>query len=330
MAGLVAGGAKYADMKMDEKQKAEQAERDQKLLQLQQKVMEANERFKASLKAPEYHTIKDTGPDGQMRERTIRSSYDPETQGFAETEVGSAILPEAVRNIDPNSPEGIRARLEFEAGKERISPSRSAGGKGGPDSDTALGFEDYETMDPERRALYDRWKGRATSKDQEAADRKWLATEVQKAISDFDSTASDRTARKNLLAGFGIDPESPDARKLYAKAYRADLESRFNPGEKSEPPPLMESAGGPGQAFPKFGGDTFAPKVDIFSQTTSAPANYPVAPSDNPAKAKEGQMPPEVQTLIAQAEKAIQGGADAAKVKARLNDLLKPKGYSIQ
>ena len=296
MAGLVAGGAKYADMKMDEKQKAEQAERDKKLLELQQKVMEANERFKASLKAPEYHTIKDTGPDGQTRERTIRSSYDHETQGFAETEVGSAILPEAVRNIDPNSPEGIRARLEFEAGKERISPSRSAGGKGGPDSDTALGFEDYETMDPERRDLYNQWKGRAARKDQEAADRKWLATEVQKAISDFDSTASDRTARKNLLAGFDIDPESPDARKQYAKAYRKDLESRFNPGEQPGAAP-MESARGPGQAFPPFS-DEFAPKTDIFSSSKAASKAPPGSSRDNPAPAEAFKSKPPSGTWV--------------------------------
>lgn len=261
MAGLVAGGAKYADMKMDEKQKAEQAERDKKLMELQQKVMEANARFKASLDPDKYQTIEDTDADGRTVKRTIRSGYDDARGGKFSEEVGSAILPEAVKNIDPNSPEGIRARLEFEAGKERISPRRSAGGSSGTGGE-ALGFEDYETMDPERRALYDRWKGRATSKDQEAADRKWLATEVQKAISDFDSTASDRTARKNLLTGFGIDPESPDARKQYAKAYRADLESRFNPGEKSEPTPLMENAGGRGEAYPAFG-DEFAPKTDI-------------------------------------------------------------------
>lgn len=284
MAGLVAGGAKYADMRLDEKQKAEQAEREQKLLQLQQKVMEANERFKASLDPDKYQTIEDTDADGRTVKRTIRSGYDDARGGKFSEEVGSAILPEAVKNIDPNSPEGIRARLEFEAGKERISPRRSAGGSSGTGGE-ALGFEDYETMDPERRALYDRWKGRATRKDQEAADRKWLATEEQKAIRDFDSTAYDRTARRNLLAGFGIDPESPDARKQYAKAYRADLESRFNPGEKSEPLPLMESAGGRGEAYPAFG-DEFAPKTDILSSAPVAPKAPPGPQGNNPATGK--------------------------------------------
>ena len=297
MAGLVAGGAKYADMKLDEKQKAEQAERDKKLLELQQKVMEANARFKASLDPDKYQTIEDTDADGRTVKRTIRSGYDDARGGKFSEEVGSAILPEAVRNIDPNSPEGIRARLEFEAGKERISPSRSAGGKGGPDSDTALGFEDYETMDPERRALYDRWKGRATRKDQEAADRKWLATEVQKAISDFDSTASDRIARRNLLAGFGIDPESPDARKQYAKAYRADLESRFNPGEKSEPTPLMENAGGRGEAYPAFS-DEFAPKTDILSSSKAASKAPPGSSRDNPAPAEAFKSKPPSGTWV--------------------------------
>ncbi len=328
MAGLVAGGAKYADMKLDEKQKAEQAERDKKLLELQQKVMEANERFKASLKAPEYQTIKDTGPDGQMRERTIRSSYDPETQGFAETEVGSAILPQ----------KDDRTAFEVEAAYAEANPEKYAamkaagraprgGGAGSGGGTEALGFEDYETMDPERRALYDRWKGRASSKDQEAADRKWLAAEEQKAISDFDSTASDRTARRNLLAGFGIDPESPDARKQYAKAYRKDLESRFNPGEQPGAAP-MESARAPGQPYPKLGGDSFAPKVDIFSSTTEVVEPERAAPKKDGAK--KDATPPDVQALIAQAEQAIQKGADAAKVKARLNEMLKAKGYSIK
>ena len=296
MAGLVAGGAKYADMRMDEKQKAEQAERDKKLMELQQKVMEANARLKASLDPDKYQTIEDTDADGRTVKRTIRSGYDDARGGKFSEEVGSAILPEAVKNIDPNSPEGIRARLEFEAGKERISPSRSAGGKGGPDSDTALGFEDYETMDPERRALYDRWKGRATSKDQEAADRKWLATEEQKAISDFDSTASDRTARRNLLAGFGIDPESPDARKQYAKAYRKDLESRFNPGEQPGAAP-MESARGPGQAFPPFS-DEFAPKTDIFSSSKAASKAPPGSSRDNPAPAEAFKSKPPSGTWV--------------------------------
>lgn len=298
MAGLVAGGAKYADMKLDEKQKAEQAERDKKLMELQQKVMEANARFKASLEAPKYQTIKDTGPDGQMRERTIRSSYDPETQGFVETEVGSAILPQ----------KDGRTAFEVEAAYAEANPEKYAamkaagraprgGGAGSGGGTEALGFEDYETMDPERRALYDRWKGRATSKDQEAADRKWLATEVQKAISDFDSTASDRTARKNLLAGFGIDPESPDARKQYAKAYRADLESRFNPGEKSEPTPLMENAGGRGEAYPAFG-DEFAPKTDILSSSKAASKAPPGSSRDNPAPAEAFKSKPPSGTWV--------------------------------
>jgi hypothetical protein len=326
MAGLVAGGAKYADMKLDEKQKAEQAERDKKLMELQQKVMEANARFKASLDPDKYQTIEDTDADGRTVKRTIRSGYDDARGGKFSEEVGSAILPEAVKNIDPNSPEGIRARLEFEAGKERISPRRSAGGSSGTGGE-ALGFEDYETMDPERRALYDRWKGRASSKDQEAADRKWLAAEEQKAIRDFDSTASDRTARRNLLAGFGIDPESPDARKQYAKAYRKDLESRFNPGEQPGAAP-MESARAPGQPYPKLGGDSFAPKVDIFSSTTEVVEPERAAPKKDGAK--KDATPPDVQALIAQAEQAIQKGADAAKVKARLNEMLKAKGYSIK
>ena len=151
-------------------------------------------------------------------------------------------------------------------------------------------------MDPERRALYDRWKGRATSKDQEAADRKWLAAEEQKAIRDFDSTASDRTARRNLLAGFGIDPESPDARKQYAKAYRKDLESRFNPGEQPGAA-QMESARGPGQAFPPFS-DEFAPKTDIFSSPKAASKAPPGSSRDNPAPAEAFKSKPPSGTWV--------------------------------
>lgn len=116
MAGLVAGGAKYADMKLDEMQKAEQAERDKKLLELQQKVMEANERFKASLKAPEYQTVEDTDDQGRTTKRTIRSSYDPKVQGFTETEVGTAILPE----------KDGRTAFEVEAAYAEANPEKYA------------------------------------------------------------------------------------------------------------------------------------------------------------------------------------------------------------
>ena len=297
-AAALMGGLGAAANIQSQRQAAEQKKQD--AIDLAEAARIAEERrakYRATYAAPQYQTIKDTGPDGQMRERTIRSSYDPETQGFVETDVGSAILPQ----------KDGRTAFEVEAAYAEANPEKYAamkaagraprgGGAGSGGGTEALGFEDYETMDPERRALYDRWKGRATSKDQEAADRKWLATEEQKAISDFDSTASDRTARKNLLSGFGIDPESPDARKQYAKAYRKDLESRFNPGEQPGAAP-MESARGPGQAFPPFS-DEFAPKTDIFSSSKAASKAPPGSSRDNPAPAEAFKSKPPSGTWV--------------------------------
>jgi hypothetical protein len=287
MAGLVAGGAKFADMKMDEKQKAADAERQQKLLDLQKQLMQESERFKASLKSPQYQTIEDTGPDGKTVKRTIRSSYDPESQGFVEKDVGSAVVPPKQERAESEAEFFARDPKGFAAYK---ASGRAPSGSGSGSGEEGFGFEDYESMDPERRSLYDRWKGRASVKDQEAADRKWLAQEEQKAVGDFDSTASDYTARNNLLGAFGIDPKDPKAREKYAKAYRTDLESRFNPGEKPEPAPIMESARGPGQAYPKFGSDSFAPKTDIFASETETVEPERAAPKKAGAK-KESPYP---------------------------------------
>ncbi len=114
MAGLVAGGAKYADKKMDEKQKAEEAERNQKLMELQRKLQQEQARFEASLKAPQYQTFDDT-KDGKTVKRTIRSSYDPETGGFVEEEVGSSqpeMKPPQTRTVRDGSDEVTQ---EFDA-----------------------------------------------------------------------------------------------------------------------------------------------------------------------------------------------------------------------
>lgn len=149
MAGLVAGGAKYAGMKMDEKDKAAQAEREQELMKLQQKVMEANERFKASLKVPQYQTIKDTGPDGQTQERTIRSSYDPEAMGFTETEVGSAILPDKQGRAETDAEFFARDPVAFKEYKSAgRAPRGSSGGSSGekPPKATSLTEAQIESL----------------------------------------------------------------------------------------------------------------------------------------------------------------------------------------
>lgn len=96
MAGLVAGGAKYADMKMDEK-----------LMKLQRSLQQEQARFEASLEAPQYHTFDDT-KDGRTVKRTIRSAYDPEKGGFVEEEVGSSqpeMKPPQTRTVRDGSDE---------------------------------------------------------------------------------------------------------------------------------------------------------------------------------------------------------------------------------
>lgn len=112
MAGLVAGGAKYADKKMDEKQKAEEAERNQKLMELQRKLQQEQARFEASLKAPQYQTFEDTDDQGRTIKRTIRSSYDAD-KGLLEEELGSAVV----------QPKDERSAIEHEYALYQKDPS---------------------------------------------------------------------------------------------------------------------------------------------------------------------------------------------------------------
>jgi len=112
MAGLVAGGAKYADKKMDEKQKAEEAERNQKLMELQRKLQQEQARFEASLKAPQYQTFEDTDDQGRTIKRTIRSSYDAD-KGLIEEELGSAVV----------QPKDERSAIEHEYALYQKDPS---------------------------------------------------------------------------------------------------------------------------------------------------------------------------------------------------------------
>lgn len=332
MGGLAHGFGAFANMKYDEKQKAEQAERDQELAKLTQQLKEEAARFDASLNPAQYQTIEDTGPDGKTIKRTIKSRYDRD-QGPIEEEVGSV-------TIDPKDDRVAveREMALYDADPDKYRKFKLAGQRplvssGGSDSET-FGFDEYETMAPERRALFDRWKGRASAKDQGAADRRWLAEETQKAVSDYDSTASDFTARQNLLGAFGISPDDPKARQKYRDAYKADLESQFPTGDEPETPkgkPLMESIGGSERPYPKFDREPFSPKQDIFSEAgPSQGADAAPKPKDAAAKDEKANVPPEIQTLMAQAEKAIKSGADPAQVKARLNDMLKAKGYSLK
>lgn len=122
MGGLAQGFGAFANMKYNEKQKAEQAERDQELAKLTQQLKEETARFEASLKPAQYQTIEDTGEDGKTVKRTIRSSYDPETQGFVETEVGSAIVPPKQERAESDAEFFARdpkAFAEYNASKRR-------------------------------------------------------------------------------------------------------------------------------------------------------------------------------------------------------------------
>lgn len=263
MSGLAQGFGTYANMKYDEKQKAEQAERDQELAKLTEELKRETARFQAELKPAQYQTIEDTGPDGKTIKRTIKSRYDRD-QGPIEEEVGSVTIePKDNRTTDQINLETYQKDPAAWAAYKMAGQRPLVGRGGGSES---FGFEEYESMPPERRALFDRWKGRASEKDQDAADRRWLATETQKAVADFDSTASDYTARQELLGAFGISPDDPDARKKYRDAYKADLESQFPVGDEPEAPQpkaLMGSANESGQPYPKFNREPFSPKQDI-------------------------------------------------------------------
>ena len=71
-------------------------------------------------------------------------------------------------------------------------------------------------------------------------------------------------------------------------------------------------------------------EVTITLPSSQLIADSPERAAPKKDGAKKDATPPDVQALIAQAEQAIQKGADAAKVKARLNEMLKAKGYSIK
>lgn len=223
MSGLVAGFGQYAGMKMDEKQKAEQAERDRKLAELQDKLMRQKAQFEASLKGDTFNTFEDTDAQGNTVKRTLRSGYDPEKGKYSE-EVGSAVqTPKDTRSafereaeFFKNDPSTYTAMKR--AGQRPLMPS--AGGES--DKVTAA---DYAAMTPEARAMYDRYKGRAEHTDEDARLKRIAVSQLNTRMRDFDK--KEARDRKADYASFGIDPNSSDARKQLRDAMQSEIFGSF-------------------------------------------------------------------------------------------------------
>lgn len=313
MSGLVQGFGKYANMQYDEKQKAEEAERDQELAKLQQKLKQESQRFEQSLKPAQYQTYEVTGKDGATMKRTVKSSYDPKNGAMEETVGESVVEPKEKRaetaiEYAQRDPEGYA--------KMQAMERRPTVGDSGEVSERERYRQDQLTSREELR--------------QKAINERLARAETNKRMREL-SGAIGASERADEAVRFGFDPKD---KNLNDKLRTAILKENMGTYgiDAPEDRPLMESSGAP-TSFPKFNGQDFAPKADIFASSSSPSPQAPTAPekkpTDKPDKGAE-KVPPEVQTLISQADKAIQGGADPDKVKARLNDMLKAKGYSLK
>ena len=214
---LAAGFQAYGGYKLDQNPRAQKKEEDTELARLAEIAAERKAKFAASLQPDRIDTFEDTGPDGTTIKRTMRSGYDPERGKYSE-EVGSAKVAVVPRNIDPNSPEGIEAKLRFEREKAKLNPA--GGGRGSSDKES-ISFEDYQAMAPEQREAYDRFKGRAIKPDEEGKDRKAVTTEINRVMRDFDK--KEAYEQKTVLEQAGIDPKLPDARDRYKMMKRDDF-----------------------------------------------------------------------------------------------------------
>lgn len=223
MGGLVAGFGQYANNRMDEKQKAEQAEHEQKLLELQERLKQSQAKFEASLRPDTISTFEDTDEQGNTIKRTIRSGYDPVKGKYSE-EVGSAAIPE----------KDTRSAFEREAEFFKNDPStytamKRAGQR--PLMSSAAGQDDsvsaaeYAAMTPEARDMYDRYKGRAQKTDEDARLKRIAVSQVNARMKDFDK--KEARDRKEDYAAFGVDPASKDARKQLRDAVSAEIFGSF-------------------------------------------------------------------------------------------------------
>lgn len=289
MSGLVQGFGKYANMQYDEKQKAEQAERDQELAKLQQQVKQADAEFQQGLKPAEYQTFEVQGEDGKTYKRTVKSSYDKDKGRVEETVGESVVEPKEKRaetaiemyQRDPEAYADMQARARRPLmGSRDESPEKApkASTLTSAEMDAMFGTVDRNgvtTVDPKAYRQFLGYQARNSANDPKFRDAKYAAQQWANQV--------------------GVDPEEE-----LPGAFRVDTPSMESASEKPSAP------------------------------VAPSPQAKPVGADKAAAKSKAGDNPPEVQALIAQAEKAIQGGADAEKVKARLNDMLKSKGYSLK
>lgn len=227
--GLMGGLSQYGSQVQQQKDIQRQRQQKDEEARYARVAAEQMAKFKASLEPPRYQTIKDT-IDGQLAERTIRSAYDPTSGGYAETEVGRAEIPR-----EPKAPTvrtftegGVQIDKQFNpqtGGWDAIgapSPRWRPGGGGDGESGGRNGdvsFDVYQSWDPERRAAYDRFRGRAERKDFDREDEKFVSAEISRAMRDF----NDENKRPAMLASFGIElsrKDQKDPKKLEAARQR--------------------------------------------------------------------------------------------------------------
>ncbi len=257
-AAALMGGLGAAANIQSQRQAAEQKKQD--AIDLAEAARIAEERrakYRATYAAPQYQTIKDTGPDGQMRERTIRSSYDPETQGFVETEVGSAILPQ----------KDGRTAFEVEAAYAEANPEKYAAMKAA--GRAPRGGSGGEDKPPKASSL--------TSSEIEALFGTTLAD---------GSVGIDQNSYRQFLAfqarNAGRDANFRDA-KFAAQQWANQV--GFDPSENVAGTfTLMESANGPVETLTAPGAERASPRQAAPPQAKSQQAPGPQG--NNPATGK--------------------------------------------
>lgn len=197
LAGLVAGFQSYANQRVGQNLATAKKQEDAELAAAAQKAAEWKAKFEASLRAPQVNTFEDVDAEGKPVKRTRETRYDLE-KGLVSEDLGVAPIRETPRNIDPNSPEGIEARLTVEREKAKLRP---AGGSGSGDSSSR--------EEKKQDALDAREKLR-----QDATSRRMAAAETAKVMRELNSDLAVRNAAKQ----YGIDPTTGDVRSKLRKA----------------------------------------------------------------------------------------------------------------
>lgn len=285
LSGLVQGFDKYAGMKVDEKQKAEKAQRDQELAKLQQQLREAAARFEQGLKPAQYQTVEDTGPDGKTVKRTIKSRYD-ENKGPVEEIVGEAII----------EPKDTRTNTErdlelYQRDPDAFSAMKRAGqrpllGGGGTRGDVT-----------ERDRFLQEQLNERTKIQQEAITSRSRQAALNSRMEDYSGREGSQLMKEDA-PNYGLDPNDKDLRKKMRAALRVDI---FGGEDSDSPRPLMDSARGPEPTYPASGvqpAQDFAPKEDVFSTKSAAPKAATGTSRDNPAPAEAFKSKPPSGTWV--------------------------------